>query len=103
MRGSALPVGRPRPHNLPEDRELADVLRVVVAHQADLAQDGVPGVPGMTAVRSVDSSATSAARADRSARNVAIVADQSSVVATAAGEGQYSSGQWGETYARSRM
>src|SRR5450759_3034351 len=37
-----LPAGRPGPHDLTEDRELADVVGVVVAHQAHLTEDGVP-------------------------------------------------------------
>ena len=36
--GSLLPAGRPGPHDLTEDRELADVVGVVVANQAHLAQ-----------------------------------------------------------------
>src|SRR5664280_2930302 len=37
-----LPAGRPGPHDLTEDRELADVVGVVVADQAYLTEDGVP-------------------------------------------------------------
>ena len=37
-----LPAGRPGPHDLTEDRELADVVGVVVADQAHLAEDRVP-------------------------------------------------------------
>jgi hypothetical protein len=33
-----LPAGRPGPHDLPQDRELADVVGVVVGDEADLAK-----------------------------------------------------------------
>src|SRR6476660_4687752 len=38
----SLPVGRPGPHDLAEDRELADVIGVVGARHPDLAEDGMP-------------------------------------------------------------
>jgi len=52
-RTSALAAGRPGAHDLAEDREFADVVGVVVGHEADLAQDrgprdqvlGVDGLP----------------------------------------------------------
>jgi hypothetical protein len=58
-RALLLPAGRPDPHDLTEDRELANVVGVVVADQVHLAEDGVPGVLGIVVSRSVAGSATS--------------------------------------------
>ena len=105
-----LSVGRPGPHHLAEDRELAEMVGIVVADEAQLAQERVSGgardhrqqVRGRIGHEIVQRRPVGTEPLDR-ARELLRRGGGVSGVAVASWAGQYSSGQVGARYARSRM